>query len=112
MKPSAILINIARGGLVDELALKSMLKNKLLAAAAFDVFSDEPPLDKELLGLPNFLATPILVAVLTRQFQQWEWRQLMAWIIIVFLKYPKPKIEHRQDFASFSLDYPFQSIEQ
>ena len=58
MKPSAILINIARGGLVDELALKSMLKNKLLAAAAFDVFSDEPPLDKELLGLPNFLATP------------------------------------------------------
>jgi len=58
LKPSAILINIARGGLVDELALKSMLKNKLLAAAAFDVFSDEPPLDKELLCLPNFLATP------------------------------------------------------
>ena len=38
--------------------LKQMLKNKLLAGAAFDVFLDEPPLDSELLLLPNFLATP------------------------------------------------------
>jgi len=58
MKPSAILINIARGGLVDELALREMLKNKLLAGAAFDVFESEPPLDTELLCQPNFLATP------------------------------------------------------
>ena len=58
MKPSAVLINLARGGLVDEDVLKQMLKNKLLAGAAFDVFLDEPPLDSELLLLPNFLATP------------------------------------------------------
>lgn len=58
MKPSAILINAARGGLVDELALKEMLKEKHLAAAAFDVFAQEPPVDYELLELPNFLATP------------------------------------------------------
>jgi phosphoglycerate dehydrogenase-like enzyme len=58
MKSSAILINVARGGLVDELALKEMLKNKLLAGAAFDVFAAEPPLDSELLLLPDFLATP------------------------------------------------------
>ena len=58
MKPSAILINAARGGLVDEIALKSMLNEKRLAAAAFDVFAVEPPQDVELLNLPNFLVTP------------------------------------------------------
>ena len=58
MKPTAILINAARGGLVDETALKEMLKEKRLAAAAFDVFVQEPPKDQELLELPNFLATP------------------------------------------------------
>ena len=58
MKPTAILINAARGGLVDETALKRALMEKQLAAAAFDVFSDEPPQDAELLNLPNFLATP------------------------------------------------------
>ena len=58
MKPSTVLLNAARGGLVDEAALKHMLQDKRLAAAAFDVFAVEPPLDQELLSLPNFLATP------------------------------------------------------
>ena len=58
MKQTAILINIARGGLVDEKVLKIMLMEKRIAAAAFDVFAIEPPEDKELLSLPNFLATP------------------------------------------------------
>ena len=58
MRPTAILINAARGGLVDEVALKEMLQEKRLAAAAFDVFAQEPPEDFELLELPNFLATP------------------------------------------------------
>lgn len=57
LKPSAVLINLARGGLVDEGALKKMLQEKRLAAAAFDVFAQEPPQDRELLELPNFLAT-------------------------------------------------------
>lgn len=58
MKPTAILINTARGGLVDEAALKAALLDKRIAAAAFDVFVDEPPHDTELLSLPNLLATP------------------------------------------------------
>lgn len=58
MKQTAVLLNASRGGLVDEGALKQMLLDKRLAAAAFDVFAVEPPVDKELLSLPNFLATP------------------------------------------------------
>ncbi len=58
LKPTAVLINAARGGLVDELALRHALQEKRLAAAAFDVFATEPPTDHELLRLPNFLATP------------------------------------------------------
>lgn len=58
MRPTSILINLARGGLVDELALKEMLMNGKLAAAAFDVYSQEPPRDIELLKLPNFFGTP------------------------------------------------------
>ena len=58
MKPDALLINAARGGLVDETALKQMLMEGKLAGAGFDVFAAEPPEDLELLRLPNFLATP------------------------------------------------------
>ena len=58
MKPSSVLINIARGGLINEIALKKMLMDGRLAAAALDVFEIEPPQDKELLNLSNFLATP------------------------------------------------------
>ena len=58
MKSSAILINAARGGLVDEGALKLSLRTNGIAGAAFDVFIDEPPSDYELLTSPNFIATP------------------------------------------------------
>lgn len=58
MKQESVLINTARGGIVDEQALKLMLQTNRLAGAAFDVFVMEPPQDLELLRLPNFLATP------------------------------------------------------
>lgn len=58
MRPDAILLNMARGGLVDEVALKARLADGRLAGAAFDVFAAEPPDDMELLQLPNMLALP------------------------------------------------------
>jgi D-3-phosphoglycerate dehydrogenase len=58
LRPDAIVINAARGGLVDEAALKAMLRDGRLAGAAFDVFAVEPPQDAELIALPNFLCTP------------------------------------------------------
>jgi glycerate dehydrogenase len=64
MKPSALLINTARGGLVDEAVLPRALREGWIAGAGFDVLSVEPPsagnplLAPELLVLPNFLLTP------------------------------------------------------
>lgn len=58
MTPSAFLINTARGGIVDEAAVKDALLAHRLAGAAFDVFAQEPPIDRELLLLPNFIGTP------------------------------------------------------
>jgi D-3-phosphoglycerate dehydrogenase len=60
MKPDAIVINAARGGLIDENALKAALMEDRLGGAALDVFAMEPPEDQELLELPNFIVTPHL----------------------------------------------------
>lgn len=58
LKPSAILVNAARGGVVDESALKRALHARRFAGAALDVFTHEPPDDHELLSLPNVLLSP------------------------------------------------------
>lgn len=58
MKPSATLVNIARGGIVDELALAEALAQGRLAAAGLDVFEGEPQVRPELRALPNVVLTP------------------------------------------------------
>lgn len=59
MKPSAVLINCARGGVVEEKALYEALKEGRIKAAASDVFETEPPApDNPLFSLNNFIATP------------------------------------------------------
>lgn len=59
MKPSAVLINTARGGIVNEADLYEALKGGVIRSAYFDVFSGEPPAkDEPLLTLPNFYLTP------------------------------------------------------
>jgi len=59
MKPSAILINTARGALIDEVALAEALRQDQIAAAALDVLNQEPPTaDNPLLTAPNCLITP------------------------------------------------------
>ena len=62
MKPSACLINCARGGLIEEAALRAALEAGHLAGAALDVFAEEPPEDLSLVQLPNLVATPHLAA--------------------------------------------------
>jgi len=58
MKPTAYLINAARGGVVDEDALYKALKEGRIAGAGIDVFSTEPPTQSPLLGLQNVILTP------------------------------------------------------
>ena len=58
MKPTATLVNIARGGIVDDAALAAALRNKTIAAAGLDVFEGEPSVHPDLLGVPNVVLTP------------------------------------------------------
>ena len=58
MKPTATLINIARGGIVDDAALAVALRQQQIAAAGLDVFEGEPQVHPDLLTVPNVVLTP------------------------------------------------------
>jgi D-3-phosphoglycerate dehydrogenase len=62
MKSTAYVVNVARGGLIDEQALHDALVSGEIAGAALDVFVQEPPKESPLIGLPNLIVTPHLGA--------------------------------------------------
>jgi D-3-phosphoglycerate dehydrogenase len=62
MKPSAVIINCARGGLINEADLKDCLNNDIIAGAAIDVYEKEPATENVMFGAKNLLLTPHLGA--------------------------------------------------
>jgi len=88
MKPTATLVNIARGGIVDDAALASALRQGTIAAAGLDVFEGEPVVHPDLLTLPNVVLTPhIASATLPTRLAMAE---LAAANLLGFLLHGKP----------------------
>lgn len=90
MKPSAFLLNAARGGIVDEDALCRALQWKKIAGAALDVVAEEPPAkDHPLFKLDNTLCTPHLGAVTLEASERGEWGAAEEVIRVLERKRPK-----------------------
>ena len=71
-KPSLRIINVARGGIINEADLAEAVKNGVIAGAALDVFEDEPNVPAELRACENVVLTPHMAS------GTWETRQAMA----------------------------------
>jgi gluconate 2-dehydrogenase len=88
MKPTANLVNIARGGIVDDAALAQALRDRRIAAAGLDVFEGEPKVHPALLEVPNVVLTPHIASatVATRRAMA----DLAADNLVGFLVHGKP----------------------
>jgi gluconate 2-dehydrogenase len=88
MKPTATLVNIARGGIVDDAALATALRQGVIAAAGLDVFEGEPTVHPDLLTVPNVVLTPHIASA------SWPTRMAMARLaadnLIGYLVHGKP----------------------
>jgi gluconate 2-dehydrogenase len=84
MKPTATLVNIARGGIVDDAALAVALQNKQIAAAGLDVYEGEPSVHPGLLTVPNVVLTPHIASSTVKT--RLAMAQLAADNLIAFFK--------------------------
>lgn len=97
MKDSVIIVNGARGKLIDEQALAEALKNGKVRAVGVDVYSSEPPQNNPLIGLPNVVHTPHLGAS-TKEAQREVARNMVAQVLDAL---------HGKDFRH-AVNMPFQ----
>jgi gluconate 2-dehydrogenase len=88
MKPTATLVNIARGGIVDDAALARALREKRIAAAGLDVFEGEPKVHPDLLTVPNVVLTPHIASATVKTRRAMA--DLAADNLIGFLVHGKP----------------------
>jgi glyoxylate reductase len=88
MKPSAILINTARGPIIDEAALVEALKNRTISAAGLDVYEFEPKVTDELLQLDNVVLTPHIAS--SRETARIKMAETVANNIISFFETGTP----------------------
>lgn len=89
MKPTATLINIARGGIVDDAALAVALRERRIAAAGLDVFEGEPKVHPDLLTVPNVVLTPHIASATLRT--RHAMAQLAADNLVDFLVHGTPR---------------------
>lgn len=89
MKPTSFLINTSRGAVIDEQALEKALRDKIISAAALDVFEFEPKLSRGLVKLPNVILTPHIASASIGARD--EMAQIAAFNITDFLEGKVPR---------------------
>tara|TARA_B100000029_G_scaffold462229_1_gene494568 strand:- start:98 stop:1678 length:1581 start_codon:yes stop_codon:yes gene_type:complete len=89
VKPGIRILNVARGGLVEDRALLQALNEERVAGAGLDVFHSEPPTDYQLIDHPRVIATPHLGAS-TREAQEEVAREAVAQLLMVLRGEPAP----------------------
>ncbi|HET8748317.1 MAG TPA: D-glycerate dehydrogenase [Ramlibacter sp.] len=89
MKPTATLVNIARGGIVDDAALAQALRDQRIAAAGLDVYEGEPKVHPDLLTVPNVVLTPHIASATVKTRRAMA--DLAADNLIDFLVHGKPR---------------------